>query len=799
MLQGLLLATLLCSSSFGLFGQSKAPRAVRGVVLDSATQQPLRFVTVRLDQSTKGAVTTQGGAFVIVLPDARDSATLIATMVGYAPTRVTRSSLDTSVTIVLAERALRSAAVVVTAEDPAYRIMRKVLLRKQRQDTLRRYTYLLYTKFVAITDTLTASRASGRGDSTVFSILESYSKGYVERPDRYFNEIIQRRQTANIPPQANFVAFGTNLNVFDDEVGILGENIESPFSQLALDIYDMRLTSDEEDSIVTIDVKPLSSQRKGFVGTLWINNRSFVPIEVQLTPSEAVNLPFDAKLKYRQTFLHIDDAVVLPEALSIQSTLQADVLFLISPRLDITVETFCSDYDLHPEFDDGIFSQRRVEILPSAFEFDSAYWRANERIPLRPEELSAYDEIAISLENPDSLATATFVDRFLGPIPQYLARLGRRPFTGFEDVARYNRIHGLFLGAGVRFRPDTALEIYSSGGYGTANATLYGQALASLFLGRYQNWRLDVQAYDRLSRRDDQWVVRTPAISFTTLLAGVDYGDYYQNTGASAGLGYSWGQMRFIRNDVYERPNSIDVWVSSEHHRSVHSQDVITVARRDGRFRRNPMIDDGAYRMIGGRVHLMYNPQRMVARTGLGVQWEISDRRLLPTASEYQWVALTGILRTTTLPLWTLDVSMRAGWSNGDVPAQRFFSLESSVAGLAAAGSIRGIGVKEFYGDRYAALNVSHNFGEVVPGLLRIPNIASFGLEFLLTGSVAWSEFATRPNAALPSTTATPDRWYYEAGIAVNRILLFFRFDIGARFSQRQTPGIYFTFGSATF
>jgi hypothetical protein len=106
--------------------------------------------------------------------------------------------------------------------------------------------------------------------------------------------------------------------------------------------------------------------------------------------------------------------------------------------------------------------------------------------------------------------------------------------------------------------------------------------------------------------------------------------------------------------------------------------------------------------------------------------------------------------------------------------------------------------VKEFYGDQYAAISFSHNFGEVVPGLFRIPNLASLGLEFLLTGSAAWTSFE-RSLVDLPSTTKTDDRWYYEAGIAVNRILLFLRLDITARLSQRSLPAFYVTLGSATF
>lgn len=141
------------------------------------------------------------------------------------------------------------------------------------------------------------------------------------------------------------------------------------------------------------------------------------------------------------------------------------------------------------------------------------------------------------------------------------------------------------------------------------------------------------------------------------------------------------------------------------------------------------------------------------------------------------------------------------GWSWGDVPPQKFYSLESSIASTAGDGVFRGMNVKEFYGDRYAALTLEHSFGEVIPGVLRIPSIASFGIEFILTGSIGWTDFS--PGAirlqTLPSTAQTSDRYYYETGIALNRILLFFRLDLSARLSQRMQPELRFTISSATF
>lgn len=144
---------------------------------------------------------------------------------------------------------------------------------------------------------------------------------------------------------------------------------------------------------------------------------------------------------------------------------------------------------------------------------------------------------------------------------------------------------------------------------------------------------------------------------------------------------------------------------------------------------------------------------------------------------------------------------LTGGWSWGDIPPQRFYSLESSISSTAGDGVFRGMNVKEFYGDRFAALSMEHSFGEVIPGVLRIPSIASFGIEFILTGSIGWTDFSKGAILLqpLPSTSQSQDTYYYETGIALNRILLFFRLDFSARHSQRMQPEYRFTISSATF
>lgn len=795
-----LIALALSVAAQGVEAQERSSRCA-GRVVDSGTGEPLRFVTIRLLGSGRvpSTISDREGRFVLPMPrEHRAAARIVASLIGYRSDTVACSAGDTAIEIRLEESALRTPEVVVTSEDPAVQIMREVLKRKQQQlASLQQYSHMLYTKLVITTDTTTAMRSSGRGDTSVFSILETYSRGYVELPDRFFNEIIQRRQTANIPPQANIVAIGTTLNTYDDELTVIGERMLTPFSEDALDDYHFVLETSAEDSVVRIRATARTDRLKALQGTLFINRIEHRPLEVRLVPTPAVNLPFDASLTVRQTFT-VADSIVVPEALWLSSSLTASVLFVFAPRLDVELTTFCYDYDVRTPFSTDVFDQRRVEALSSAETFDSVFWDVNEKLPLRREEVRAYQEIQLLRDNPDS-AGSTLLEGIFGELAVLANRLNREPFSTTDDVFRYNRIHGAYLGMGLWFRPDTAVELRFRAGYGVQDQRWYGFAGGRYFLDRSQLWSVDANLYSELVRRDNPFGVRRSLITATTLLFGNDYGDYYYADGWEAAASYAWGQLRFIQNGRFGRPNSIRAFVRSERHATAGSHDVWSAFGRSTTARDNPAVEDRSLSTMGVELFLHDRPERRISRTGLSLAAETA----IPGEPSFSRLDATGFFRVPTLPLFTLDVQGSIGWTWGDVPPQKFFSLESAVSGIAVGSAFRVMQVKEFYGDRYAALSVSHNWGEVIPGLLRIPNVASFGIEFITFGSVGWTQFSPRTLArtatTLPSTATTRQGAYYEVGLGINRLLLFFRTDVNVRLSQVDQPQWRLTITGATF
>jgi hypothetical protein len=804
----LFLFSLFCGQAFA----QELPRKLRivsGIVLDSEDNQPLRAVKIKVVGKKVGTLTSINGRFQLTLLPGKY--TLTFSMVGYETETVDvdLTESDQTLKVILKSPTFGAEEVAVFAEDPGVTLICEALKRKKRQqDSLRSYRYMLYTKFVASTDSNTANRSSGKSDTTIVSIFESYSKGYYKKSNKYYNQIVQRRQSANVPQSANFVVFGTNLNAYDDYVEILGQEIATPFHPDALDFYDFtlgkRIGSDSLRFIRRLFFKPKTTQRKLFEGYVDMDMDKHIPLQLEMKPNRAVRLPFDAMLVYRQQFDEFENFYVMPVGMQIQSSAEAAVLFVISPRIDIDIETVAYDYHFNEPYPDELFSRRRVEISKTADVPDSSYWGTNAVLPLRPEEVYAYRAIEIAQDNPDSSIGIVFFNRLIAPISRAIRFLNTKPFTGIEDLFHYNRVQGAYLGLGLEQRFWERLDAIVSLGYGFSDMRGNYELKLKYILREQEDMFLTARAYRTLSRRDNPFIVRPPIITTLSLLNKNDYGDYYYADGFELSGEIGFGQLIYIQRDDFQHPTIFKLFFRNELQTNAQTNATFALFGGNRTFRENPAIFNGVMRSFGFDVQVNYSPIRRIANFGFQLKGEFSKPSAIPSDFDFTQYFGSLLWRTRTLPLWRIDLRLSGGYSTGNVPPQRFFSLESAVGGTAAAsaGVFRGMQVKEFYGDKFFSLSLEHNFGEIIPGVFRIPNIASFGIEFIFLGGIGWSEFSRRTldftRTSLPTTTLTSEKWYYEVGFGLNQILIILRTDFTLRLSQTRAPQLFFTISSAT-
>ena len=324
---------------------------IKGSVSDSIDNKSLPYATISVLGTKFGGFTNLDGEFILELEKGKYR--LGISMTGYE-TIYYDIDLDKNISNLKFEMSLADYLLedlVVYAESPGLRLMRKVIDKKLTQKKkLNNYSYKLYTKFVVATDTLTAGRNDNNTDTTINSILESYSKSYFQQPDKFFNYILKKRQTYNVPPQANFVSFGNNINVYDDYVEILSEKIYSPFNEDAPDFYEFNLEgkykSQDGKTLHKIIVEPKPGRRKLFEGYIIIDSLNLSPTEAVLKPNKAVQLPFNASLEYRQHF-DIFENYIMPTSLRIFTFLNAEVFWFYNPRLEILLETYQYNYEFY--------------------------------------------------------------------------------------------------------------------------------------------------------------------------------------------------------------------------------------------------------------------------------------------------------------------------------------------------------------------------------------------------------------------------------------------------------------------
>ncbi|NUN08270.1 MAG: carboxypeptidase-like regulatory domain-containing protein [Ignavibacteriaceae bacterium] len=781
---------------------------ISGNVRDSITGEPLPFANVMIRGTSIGSVTDMSGNFSMSLT--RGKGVLLISMVGYNTYKFTYDEKlkDTTLTVLLQSAVYELPPVTITGEDPGVAVMRGVIERKIKQkERLSTYTYDLYTKFIVSTDTITAGRSSGLRDTTIFSIFESFSKGYYKEPGKYFNEIYRRRQSVNVPPQANFVAFGTNINLYDDIVNLVGEEVYTPFHPDAVSFYDFKLLQwirpIEGNTIAKIKVTPKTSQRKLFEGIIDVDGINSVPLEASLRPNRAVQLPFDASLLYHQTFGEFENEFIMPTGLEIITYVPVDIIWLYSARVDVRIYNVAYNYAFNPPVSDEIFEQRRVEAAKEADKEEEEFWVQNMVMPLRPEELSAYEEIRAVRENPDSMLVNSVFEKYIGPVTREIAKLDRDPFTGFDDFFRFNRVSGLNLGGGYKFLFGERLQLITKAGYSFADKKLNGEVNLAYSFDENGKYKISAGAYSRLQRRDEIAAVGERTVTTLALLFKNDYGDYYYADEANIQFEYSTGQLRFVRRNQYARPFSVILGFRTGNNRSALVNTNFALFNRSGIYRYNPLIAEGKMNSVYSELNLNYNQFRRVGNLGMQLRGEYSDPVRTGSEFDFEMANATVYLRTRTFPLWTLDLRVTAGRAWGSLPPQRFYSFETSASSFAVQGAFRGLKVKEFYGDTYVSGFMEHNFGEVFPGLIRIPNVASFGVEFIIAANAGWTAFSKTNsyrniNPQMRSTEDTKDKYYLEGGLGFNRLLLFFRFDVSARFTQTDQPIYFFTFSTAT-
>jgi hypothetical protein len=768
--------------------EAQAQRTIRGTVTDAATGEPLPAANVQVEGTYRGTITNREGVYALRLDEL--PATLVVRFIGFESARRTvTSETPGDVDIALQPTTYRMDEIVVTDENPAERIMREVIERKQQwREALDTYRAEAYNRFTIANDT------------GIVSILETLTEAYWDDEEGLREVMKGRRQTSNmnVPdalPAALFVA-----NLYDDNVDVAGHNLIGVTHPEALRHYDFTLdgTRRRDDQVVyDIRVEPANRLKSGFVGRVAVLDSAYALLEVALRPAETVRFPppiqaFD--VTYEQQFSNFGGDFWLPVDFRSELTMELRLSRLLQfPPFRVQQVSRFTEYDVNVALPDSLFAEDEAVTVDSlALRSDSLIQRPGAGVPLSLPEQQAYDTIDSTMTMQQAFEPDGLLARLInlsgssdseGASVSASTGEGDRADVNFDvdPVLWYNRVDALH--GGLEASVDVGrLQLRGQGGYSTGpegdEAWSYGGGVGVQVGPERQGFIGVDYAVENVPRVPSQRYGRLVNSAYT-LLGGEDYFDYYRREGVTARAGY--------------QVDPLDTSVHLAYHDAEHtSLDRSTSYDLVGAepLRINPPIRDGRMRSVSASVRFgdAFNPLQVFGQRRAEVAVEHSSEAL---SSDYDFTTyrfnadwrIETFFQRRLLPN-VLDVRVMAGTSTGDVPLQRLGLVDASMGVYSPFGVLKTLRGRPYQGDEHVGLFWEHNFRTVPFEALGLDVLAERSWNLIVFGGHArtWADLPEgSPTVDVAVPVIVPEQWHHEVGVSLSGLGGIFRVDVATR------------------
>jgi hypothetical protein len=317
---------------FGAVSSFAQTTKVSGKIVDAISREPLPFVNIIFKGTTIGVATDIEGKYSMSTTVKVDS--LVVSYIGYTKvTRPVKAGITQEINIGLTQGIELAAIEVKPGENPAHRILRKIIANKDKNDREKyeAYEYEVYNKvefdlnnlsedfqnnkllkpFSFIFDNIDSSNTKEKPYLPVF-MTESLSDFYYRKNPKTRNEKIKASKVAGIENSSVSQFMGDmyqNVNIYDNTILVFGKNFISPISDNALLFYKFYLI----DSIVIdghkcyqLQFKPKRKQELTFTGNLWAADTSFAIKQIEMSIADDANINFINATNVVQTYIQID-------------------------------------------------------------------------------------------------------------------------------------------------------------------------------------------------------------------------------------------------------------------------------------------------------------------------------------------------------------------------------------------------------------------------------------------------------------------------------------------------------------
>ncbi|OGU12983.1 MAG: hypothetical protein A2X61_15245 [Ignavibacteria bacterium GWB2_35_12] len=757
-----LLITILIAFSLTKL-QSQNVNVFNGIVIDTETKKPIAGATLRVLNTERGTYTSSSGKFRLPIPIG--AKIIKVSSLGYETKFLGIEGKMDTLYIGLKPSSIKMKSVEVTGKIDANEIIKRAIERKEENlKKLKTFSGMLYSKLVLeLAGSIFGGPTQGgfQVSSTIgetapekfkMFVLETFSKTYRDFEKNITRtDIIQRRQTSNIPPQQNLLAIGNFMNFYDDEIEMLDTKIPTPLSSSAFSYYNFELVERntlDDRFVYLIKVQPVTTAYPAFTGSVSIVEGTYNLVEVSLQPSENTSIPFLDSLKFLQKFEESSKRVWYPSFLELTAKVRVDVIKgMLDATAFATATSIYSETIINEPLPDSIYEAEKPRIITVSKGADSTrteFWENNSLREITPRELSMYHEV-------DSLSA----------ISDSLEKEKSAKFFDYYPDIRFNRVCSIGLGAWASlFYNKVSLNF--GGYYSFGQKKPFGEVSLNL-TNIFDSSALNLSMYGKYfstienitSTIDYPFLVNT----LTSAIFHEDYFDYYKKVGWRAGISARlpfvqlFGFVEIAKYDSLQKTTNNSIFSSSI-------------------WRNNPAIVPDNYRIIAGGLYL--NSSSFLRNTDFNASVKLNamygdmeEQNTLFHLFEGELKLVIPTFYTGYTPM-NLELLFIGGKSCKTTPYQEQFRMPTRLSIIGQSGVFYSAPIGVFGGNEYYTAHINYNLTDLWWRAIGLPRYEGRGIDLILSGSSG--RYISHPSSYYKQTG---NDYYSEIGFGLSRIPTF--------------------------
>ena len=793
-----------------------------GNVVDSNTQKPIAFASIKVKGTQKGVVTDIDGNFTlsnIALPYH-----LLINHIGYAQTDIIVKNGNDILTISLTRNSELLNEVIVSSNlNPAHRIIELLQKNKIKNDPLKipAFFYNAYTiSSIGVSplfNTMIKEESEKNKQQIIISnnkkkenlrimtekdsimlkarkdsshlVLDHYifmTESYTERkylyPIKSKETILATKITGIKNPL--FAVSEDDLNQFgfySDYINMLNKTYTSPLIDGSIKLYKFKLNEvipHEKDTTWVISYMPKTNKNfNGLKGILYINSNKYAIENVDASPADEKDMFLTFRLQQKYEYIN---GRWFPKQLNSyiaqKLVIKDSVLLFFNKRINLT------NIDFNKNYKNVDFSDITQEFVENAGNRSEKEWDNMRADSLGDKEKATYN--AYDLLPADVTKRLNGINKFREIYALQAIPWGKVDVPFNTILSGANSYEKLRLGFGVQSNPllSKFIKIGGSLGYGFGdNAFKYG-GNTNFILNKRNQTEIKFSYKQDLSEPGT-----IPYFTENTTL--------YVNNIIRNIFSYRFDSVRQFKihfNTKINRNLKSDLWLFNEK-RSAAEYDYKFDINQNNQFKHEYNITEAgigirytsreSYKQIGRAIVLKTPPKsRIFLQIGHGF------KDILGGEVDYTKVALQINQVFNLKSLGRTTYTFEAGKIWGNIPYGYMFNTkgiirsEGSKTGIYIGNSFQTVGVYEFNATQSASLFVHQNFGN----LLFKPKNVNVRPEFILVQNIG---YGTLENKSLHQGISlnAPEKGIFETGLIINNIY------------RVKTPFFYLGFGVGYF